>query len=278
VNIQFVSGHQASFRVLEILFNIYEAGWTYDNFNRMKSFGPRWRRWWRQWRRQQRQLQRQKGPGSETGQSDEERDKSMNEESDKSKNDKRSMSENEGSSNKTSGNSQTRKRKSRPQFKEYTKVYSYQSEHFMKQRKTIGRQANKCKTKEGKSHEGPLKDDDTYVSSSSSVDQVGSDGRYQEPPTAAKKRPRISQLAGKRGKKKKVKTRKAGKQARKRGESNQVLWAGKMCRRIGDGFRVPWTVVQANGRDRWRVWDGERTEREGGGKAATVTRFRLCQF
>jgi hypothetical protein len=167
-------------------------------------------------------------------------------------------------------------RRKEQEFKEYTRIYIYQHDRYKKSRKRASGQANKRKTKEGKFLEGPAKDDDTYMSSNSSANEWERVGQPAQPQRtarkAARKVSRKTPAVRRRRTKKRLVRRKARKHKNKKsGLAIQVDWSGQIKQRYLECLvLVPGTI--SNG---CRVWDGKRTEREGGGKAATVTRFRI---
>jgi IQ calmodulin-binding motif len=179
-------------------------------------------------------------------------------------------------------NSKTKERRNgkprskKQEFKEYTKVYIYQRDHYKKSRKRASRQDNKCKTKDGKFLEGPAKDDDTYMSSNSGASKWGRTGQPTEPRRIARKvsrrTPRKTRAAIRRWNKKK---RLIGRKARKDKSKKRVLaiqsnWSGQTKWRYPE-CRVLVQVTIPNGS---RVWDAERKGREGGGGPARVAKFR----
>jgi hypothetical protein len=198
--------------------------------------------------------------------------------------DKTNKSENKDKDNKASKNREQRKKNG---SRDYFKVYRYQFGHYMMGKKRARRSASKRKTKDGKFLEGPAKDDGTYMFlegpakddgtyMSSSCSNMGSVDQTSETQRTPSKVPTKTPPATRRWKKKRLKCRKVGKpKVRKRGVANQVVWAGQKGRSKGNLRQVPWNLVQVTFQSEHRVWDGERAEREGGGKAATATRFRI---
>jgi IQ calmodulin-binding motif len=169
-------------------------------------------------------------------------------------------------------------RRKKQEFKEYTKVYIYQHDHYKKSRKRASRQANKCKTKDGKFLEGPAKDDDTYMSSNSSASEWG---RMGQPPAPQRIRRKVSRKISRkvprktqavmRRKKTHSEYRKASKQKnKKRVLAIQVIWSGQTKQRYLDCRALVQDTIP-NGS---RVWDAGRTNREGGGGPARVAKFR----
>jgi hypothetical protein len=167
--------------------------------------------------------------------------------------------------------------------KGYTKIYSYQCVHYKKCRKRAKCSTSKRKTRNGKFLQGPAKDDDTYISSDSSTGEWGSVAgspatrwmARKVPKNLPRKLPRkVSRNAqaviGRRKKNHSV-PRKASKlKNKKRVLATQGVWSGQAKKRYLD-CRVLVQEAIPNGS---RVWDAERTGREGGGGPARVAKFR----
>jgi hypothetical protein len=177
-------------------------------------------------------------------------------------------SNNKDSDNKASVNQEKRKKNG---SRDYYKVYRYQFGHCMMSKKRARCRSSKRKTRDGKFLKGPAKDDDTYISGNSdsiSTDQLGSMGQRTR---KVRKAPRKTQAAKR---KRKRKCSRRGRKARTVRTSNQVLstrevgWKGSRLQ------QVPWTMVQVTFQNGIRVWDAERTAREGGGGPARVAKFR----
>jgi hypothetical protein len=167
------------------------------------------------------------------------------------------------------------KRRKKQGSKEYFKIYIYQHVHYKKRRKKARCSISKRKTKDGKFLEGPTKDDDVYMSTNSSVEQVGRVEQTPEMTRTVKKAPRTTEAATRKRKKKHPAGRSTSKhKIKKSGIKTQVLCGGQRCPKGGKGGRAPWTTVQATFRNGLRVWDAERTAREGGGGPARVAKFR----
>jgi hypothetical protein len=176
--------------------------------------------------------------------------------------------DNMDSDNKASVNQEKRKKNN---SRDYFKVYRYQFCHYMMGKKRARRSASKRKTKDGKFLEGPAKDDDTYISGSSGSSSPDKIEIVGQRPRIVRKAARKTRAAKRKLKKKHSKT---GRKARKVRASNQVLSTREAWWKGSRLLQVPWTMVQATFQNGIRVWDAERTTREGGGGPARVTKFR----
>jgi hypothetical protein len=76
---------------------------------------------------------------------------------------------NEDNGNETSEKGKRRKKQG---LKQYSKIYIYQHVHYKKRMKKARCSIRKSKTKDGKFLEGLTKDDDVYISTNSSAEQV----------------------------------------------------------------------------------------------------------
>jgi hypothetical protein len=114
-----------------------------------------------------------------------------------------------------------------------------------------------------------------YISTDSSTEQ---DGRVEQTPEMTRrltKAPRKTEAATRKRKKKHPVGRSTSKHKIKRsGTITQVLRGGQRCPKGSKGRWAPWTSVQATFRNGLRVWDAERTAREGGGGPSRVAKFR----
>jgi hypothetical protein len=161
--------------------------------------------------------------------------------------------------------------------KSYTDVYAYQYSRAVKARRAATRN-NKVGHIDGyyKIFEEANSEQSTEVSKSSESEkgqdqQTGPAWKLQlPPPQAAVYKCIIGQRV--RAKKRKIQAGAIDKSAKKIKEENQTNWVS--CE-YENGWRSSMDGLVQGISNRMRVWDTERTERAGGGKAATVTRFRF---
>jgi hypothetical protein len=172
--------------------------------------------------------------------------------------------------------------------KSYTDVYAYQYSRAVKARRAATRN-NKVGHIDGyyKIFEEANSEQSMEVSNSSESEkgqdqQMGPAWKLQLPPPQVQRQERTTadQAAvyncsiGQRvwAKKRKVQVGAIDKSAKKIKEENQTNWVS--CE-YENGWRSSMDGLVQGIPKRMRVWDTERTERAGGGKAATVTRFRF---
>jgi hypothetical protein len=187
---------------------------------------------------------------------------------------------NEDNGNETSENGNRRKKQ---ESKDYSKIYIYQCVHYKKCRKRAKCSTSKRKTRNGKFLQGPAKDDDTYISSDGSTSEWGSvvgsplsrRMARKVPKNLPRKVPRkVSRNAqaviGRRKKNRSVPRKVSKLKNKKRVLAIQGVWSGQAKKRYLE-CRV---LVQETIPNGSRVWDAERTGREGGGGPARVAKFR----